>query len=184
MDEKQWRQGLKTGDSVVMRLAMVVVGGKVTRSSRYKVHCVSSDGEMRKTFSRVTGDESYSSFAQGWRLVLPTPELAKLVEHEMALVQAERQVEQSRQAKSSRYKITVTMRGITIILISSTEPKMLKAGEPKFDWTPVGGCDILGYIDWDTVCAVSWVAEAQTSQRRLYRPVRKVTKPDIKVDLG
>ena len=82
------------------------------------------------------------------------------------------------------YKITVVLLGGRITFISSTEPKMLKSDEfdaPKFDWTPVKGCDTLGYIDWNTVCAVSWRSEKVSEPASR---MRKTTKPDIKVDLG
>jgi len=196
-DEKQWRQGLKTGDSVVMRLTFDrLVEGRVSKANRYKLECDSIDNRMRQLFSRSTGREFGAPVsAHGWRLVRWTHELAKLATHcanrPVLKEQAESASTRSTKANSSIYKIRVVFHGGTIHLVSSTEPKMKTSeawddcglGErlsapPEFDWTPVEGSgDMIGYIDWTTVCAVSWRKGGISAPRDR----RKTTKPTPKI---
>jgi hypothetical protein len=56
------------------------------------------------------------------------------------------------------YRIRVVFQGGTIHLVSSTEPEPSGAlDSPRFKWTPIDGeGDVLGFIDWSAVVAVSW----------------------------
>ena len=79
--EKEWRRNLKPGDEVILRLPArhqeefeVLEEAEVSRMNRHKVVCVGKSGRTFH-FSKATGED-------GWRLVVPTPELQELARHQ------------------------------------------------------------------------------------------------------